>query len=265
MNTQTHFPRGRHSIEAGVVSTLPVRLKARGLEAISREESDELKRCERVIDDCFNRIADDFRKAARHARRIQDGRLYRDRYHDWAEYCRARWDKSGRHLQCIECGTSYCRGDAGGCGLTARPMQCRGCGCTADKACATASGETCYWIEPYLCSACAEHEAGGKPSAKVVISGPGELHMTEADVMALLSLQPMLLRLPPQHAFELLSALQLTLRHPNLPPNTRLMITRLAGALEESISVTPNLAAVCRAGWDSSLDGPAEGVVLVPT
>jgi len=33
---------------------------------------------------------------------------------------------------------------------------CRVCGCTHYEACVDDVGEPCYWIEPGLCSACAE-------------------------------------------------------------------------------------------------------------
>lgn len=39
-----------------------------------------------------------------------------------------------------------------------REQKCRVCGCTDNHACMTDDG-ACYWIEPDLCSACAEKKA----------------------------------------------------------------------------------------------------------
>jgi len=59
------------------------------------------------------------------------------------------------HLQCADCGTSYCRGEGWGCGFALPPPKCRVCGCTDTSPCITAAGP-CGWAEPDLCSACAE-------------------------------------------------------------------------------------------------------------
>ncbi len=49
-------------------------------------------------------------------------------------------------------------------GLLAMPT-CRVCGCTDHDCsqCAERTGEPCHWVEPDLCSACAEVEGGGDP------------------------------------------------------------------------------------------------------
>lgn len=40
--------------------------------------------------------------------------------------------------------------------LAAAPGTCRVCGCTADRACHLPEFGPCWWIEPNLCSYCAE-------------------------------------------------------------------------------------------------------------
>jgi hypothetical protein len=34
-------------------------------------------------------------------------------------------------------------------------MECVGCGCTDDHPCETEFGEGCFWVQPNLCSECA--------------------------------------------------------------------------------------------------------------
>jgi hypothetical protein len=72
------------------------------------------------------------------------------------------------HLQCMDCGVSYCPG--GHCeNSDASPvaeadgevelvtqaelagMRCRVCGCTNSQPC---QGAPCFWVEPNLCSRC---------------------------------------------------------------------------------------------------------------
>jgi hypothetical protein len=38
------------------------------------------------------------------------------------------------------------------------PGVCRECGCTEERACVDDAGASCFWVEPDLCSACAEDE-----------------------------------------------------------------------------------------------------------
>lgn len=41
--------------------------------------------------------------------------------------------------------------------LVYMPGVCRECGCTEDEACVDdVTGDPCFWVEPDLCSACAE-------------------------------------------------------------------------------------------------------------
>ncbi len=39
-----------------------------------------------------------------------------------------------------------------------REQMCRECGCTDWLACCNEFGEACHWVEPDLCSACADPE-----------------------------------------------------------------------------------------------------------
>jgi hypothetical protein len=73
--------------------------QGRGLEALSREETAELKMRESAIEDRLNNIVDDCREMARHMRHIQTDRLYRAKYHTFEAYCLARWNKTGRRIR----------------------------------------------------------------------------------------------------------------------------------------------------------------------
>lgn len=43
------------------------------------------------------------------------------------------------------------------------PGVCRECGCTEDEACVDdVTGDPCFWVEPDLCSACAEEAFTGR-------------------------------------------------------------------------------------------------------
>jgi hypothetical protein len=55
-------------------------------------------------------------------------------------------------------------------------------------------------------------------------------------------------RIPPAECFQVLSALQLAMRHPDLPESIRLTVMRVAGCLQEHIAVTDNLAGDLRGG-----------------
>jgi hypothetical protein len=101
-------------------------------------------------------------------------------------------------------------------------------------------------------------------SAKVVVSGPGPLNLTIADVAAIELLPVASVRIPGMECFMTLAALQLALRHPDVPENIRLSVARLAGALEKHVAVTPNLQAVCAAGWDPDQDVPGKRRVITP-
>jgi hypothetical protein len=136
--------------------------------------------------------------------------------------------------------------------------ECRVCGCTDSQPCVTATGP-CSWVEEDLCSACATKERIG-----ALIAGPKGLHLTEEDVEALEDLPIAQVRIPPHECFQLLSALQLALRHPAMPDSIRITIVRIAGTLQQHIAVTENLQAICEAGWDPSCDVPAERRIIAP-
>jgi hypothetical protein len=129
-------------------------------------------------------------------------------------------------------------------------------------------GNACAWVEEDLCSACVGKEKGlvtSSPTGEQMPEFSGSaLHLTEADIEALERLPDASLKLPAVHAFMALSALQLALRHPNIPANVGFSVTILALALQNYISVTSNIAAVCEAGWDPTQDVPAERRIIVP-
>jgi hypothetical protein len=63
------------------------------------------------------------------------------------------------HLQCCECGATYCTGGKE-CALVQPPIdtstyKCRACGCTDGTACVDGRGQSCHWVAENLCSACA--------------------------------------------------------------------------------------------------------------
>ena len=113
MNTQTHFPRGRASVQAGVVETLPVASRRtsnverrtsnierdRGLQALSREEADELKRRETAIGVLQHRVQDDLKAWAKHMEFIRDNRLYKAEFHTFDDYCDARCALTSRRIR----------------------------------------------------------------------------------------------------------------------------------------------------------------------
>jgi hypothetical protein len=110
MNThkQTRFPRTQARIEAGLpmptgrTSNVERRTsnleRDRGLAALSREEADELSRREGLIKERLDAAGDNCRDAWRHLRYIQTQRLYREDFHTFADYCRARWRQTARHI-----------------------------------------------------------------------------------------------------------------------------------------------------------------------
>jgi hypothetical protein len=69
-------------------------------------------------------------------------------------------------------------------------------------------------------------------------------------------------------AWLLFAGLQLALRHPDVPPDTRQSLTEIAERLQEVVAprTLPALAAVAAAGWDQAQDQPAVSVdqVLAP-
>jgi hypothetical protein len=59
-------------------------------------------------------------------------------------------------------------------------------------------------------------------------------------------------------ALQILSGLQLALRHPGFTGPARHTVRQFAIDLAQRLSVTPNLAKACRAGFDERFDTPAE-------
>lgn len=54
--------------------------------------------------------------------------------------------------------------------------------------------------------------------------------------------------------FLLVSSLQLALRHPDFPEHAREHMTNFALRLQETLSITPTIAAVLDMGWNAALD-----------
>lgn len=122
------------------------------------------------------------------------------------------------------------------------PPRCQVCGCTEDKPCLD-GGDPCSWIAPgVLCSACL-------PRIPIPRT-PDEL----AKVIAPMLPQTIEFEIPAMLGFQLLSVLQLALRHPHFPPELAETMIHFAHELQFRVSSTPELAAVCAAGWDRSAD-----------
>jgi hypothetical protein len=107
-------------------------------------------------------------------------------------------------------------------------QKCRICGCTDNKACEGG----CSWVEPDLCSAC------------LIKEGTGEL-----DEMDKSGRFEITLKLDCGAAFQLLSALQLAARHPDIPLGTLQTLLQVGRALQERLSVGPYSAVLCQIGW----------------
>lgn len=125
------------------------------------------------------------------------------------------------------------------------------CGCTNEKACVTAAGP-CYWVESNLCSVCAELVPGG------VLRG--------SDMEALFNAEPVVFNLPLPHAFMLLSLIQVALRHPDV--SLQEFVAQFGEVfgrqLQEKLSLTPNLSAVCEAGWPKPCPEQNETPIILP-
>jgi hypothetical protein len=114
------------------------------------------------------------------------------------------------------------------------------------RACITASGR-CYWVEEDLCSSC------------VTKTGKAGPVLTSVDINVLASMPEIELHLDAFAAFELLATIQLACRHPSFETSRTLQrVVQLAKALQAHLSRTPNLAALCEAGWKPDFDVPAE-------
>jgi len=79
------------------------------------------------------------------------------------------------HLQCAECGASYCTGEEEWAVIPppadTSNWKCRGCGCTNETPCLT-GGEPCSWAEKDLCSACAAN-----PERRLLPPGDAEFRL----------------------------------------------------------------------------------------
>jgi hypothetical protein len=122
--------------------------------------------------------------------------------------------------------------------MTEPTRKCRICGCTETSACSTPSGP-CHWVDEDLCSACTE------------------LDLTDDDIKALAHAKIPIV-LDGVSALQLLSGLQLALRHPEFTGPASKTARDFAIGLAQRLSVTPNLAKVCRAGFDERFDRPAD-------
>ena len=103
MTQATLFPKTEAAVEAPGAVVLakmagrPAR-PARRLEAISRAEAAELRRCEEGIEDRLEEAKSSFREIGKLLTRIRDERLYRASHGTFEEYCQARWHRSGRRM-----------------------------------------------------------------------------------------------------------------------------------------------------------------------
>jgi len=86
------------------------------------------------------------------------------------------------------------------------------------------------------------------------------LNLTSADIAALVNVEPCQLSLLPSVAFQLLATIQLASRHPGAAQSGAMQQSvAIARALQKHLSVTPNLRALCEAGWNPAHDVPSEG------
>lgn len=84
-----------------------------------------------------------------------------------------------------------------------------------------------------------------------------ELKLTEEDFQALQSMAPLTIQLTAVEAMQIMAALQLALRHPGAQDGTVGNVARsFAKGLQNYVSVTPNLATLCEAGWNPHYDVP---------
>lgn len=124
-------------------------------------------------------------------------------------------------------------------------QKCRVCGCTDTNACVTATGN-CFWIEEDLCSACElkmAREAGTFRLDAKSIAAMDARFVVELDVAT---------------TAQLISAIQLACRHPQFKGPTRTKVEEVARELQAKISLTPRIALMLEAGWDQTMDVPAE-------
>lgn len=132
------------------------------------------------------------------------------------------------------------------------PPKCQVCGCTELSACVTPAGP-CEWIAPgVLCSACLD---------KIPLPQTAEALLP---VMEPLFSESVEMGVPGIVAFHVLATLQLALRHPDFPTNTSEIVEDFARGLQQRLSLTPQLAAICERGWDQKFDVPKRSRLWVP-
>lgn len=66
--------------------------------------------------------------------------------------------------------------------------------------------------------------------------------------------QPVVLTMTKVQAWQLMSQIQLALRHPNNVGPTARTVRGLAETIEKAVATTPALKQVARMGWDSRFD-----------
>jgi hypothetical protein len=177
------------------------------------------------------------------------------------------------HLQCVRCGLSYCSGEKQCADYNAHQQswvrRCRVCGCTEASACMH-EGQPCHWVDLDLCSACATATGPTADAGAEIIAQTdhpaGSLRLTMADMLVLQRTPPLGFEIGPLPAFQLLSLIQLALRHPGLPDAAKEAAEELASGLQVHLSVTDNLAAIIAAGWNRHFDMPAvpERRIILP-
>jgi len=178
------------------------------------------------------------------------------------------------HLQCAECGETYCQGNGSGCGVISEPPKCRVCGCTDEDACATLTGP-CSWVEQDLCSACVDRPErdprsglpvrGPLPSGNAVPGVAGMLEIISRDDIAILgAMAPLPLELRPVEAFLVLSNLQLATRHPNIPRSALAAAREVGRHLQDYLSISPGIAQLCELGWNPAMDVPSKSTMNLP-
>ena len=98
MNTQTHFPRTKAGVEAGLISTLPA-VRPTAPKPLSKAEQLDLTECEVKIHSGLEQISKSWREIARQWCHIRDERLYRAEFPSMEAYTQARFGKSAARLR----------------------------------------------------------------------------------------------------------------------------------------------------------------------
>lgn len=93
MNTQTHFPKGRASVEAVVIATLPKVRPAAPL-PLTAAERVKLIECETKIHSRLESMSKCWREIVQRWETIRDHKLYREEFRTIEEYTQAKFGKS---------------------------------------------------------------------------------------------------------------------------------------------------------------------------